>query len=238
MSEMVVSLNEEENQDIDPHTEYKALNQDFLQTKERFQKLQSIEREWQEKINHNLYTHKNNEEDLKELNEKHGQIESEYLAGLEKWNGQFSGLSFLQAEEKQRQISEKDAVLEDLKARVKISVQFIEEKEKQIKQLEHEAQQIKNTQIELSASVQNRQQAADEKQKRLNQETVNGDIASLLQETERTLEELVQKEKIFTKSGRLPCRMFKRLKAAAMQQRRHLNMQSCVLPSLKRNGIR
>ncbi|USK34733.1 AAA family ATPase [Bacillus sp. F19] len=195
LSDLVVSLNDEENQDIDPRTEYKALNQDFLQTKERFHKLQSIEREWQEKINQYLYTQKNSEEDLKEMNEKHGQIESEYLAGLEKWNRQFSGISFEQAEEKQRQISEKDAVLEDLKARVKISVQFIEEKEKQIKQLEQEAQQIKNTQIELSASIQNRQQAADEKQKRLSQETVNSDIASLLKETERTLEELVQKEK-------------------------------------------
>ncbi|TDL80732.1 SbcC/MukB-like Walker B domain-containing protein [Peribacillus frigoritolerans] len=195
LSELVVSLNEDEKEEMDSRTEYKALNQDFLQTKERFQKLQVSERGWQEKINQHLYTQKNSEEDLKEIYEKHDQTEAEYLAGLEKWIHEFGGISFEQAEEKQRKISEKDAVLEELKTRVQISVQFIEEKEKQIKQLEHEAQLIKNTQIELAASLQNKQQAADEKQKRLGQETVGSDIASLLRETDRKLEELVQTEK-------------------------------------------
>ncbi|PLR67381.1 SbcC/MukB-like Walker B domain-containing protein [Bacillus sp. UMB0893] len=195
------SISESFDEQIDAEivTEYKALKQDFLQTKERFQKLQNSARSLQEQINQHLYTQKNNEEEYKELVEKHGSIISEYRTALDKWKLQFGDLTFQQAEEKQKQIREQDASLEDLKARVQKSIEFIEEKEQQHKQLEQEAVQFRNTQIELTASLHNKEQAANEKQARLKKETGNNEITFLLKETDRKLTELIQQEQMLYK---------------------------------------
>ncbi|KEZ47424.1 SbcC/MukB-like Walker B domain-containing protein [Metabacillus indicus] len=191
---------EDGNDEMDVLTESKSLTQDFLQMKEQYTKLHSTVRKQNEALRQLEFTHGSHVAEHKEAAEKWQQTEKEYNAALEKWTKAFGDLTADQAAEEQRLIREKDEQFEELKTRVAKSIDFIEEKEKEIKQLETECQQLSISRAELTAYLTSMRQTAGEKQKRIEKETGDKHLSLQLRENEAMQKELYAKEQSLYKS--------------------------------------
>lgn len=174
--------------------EFKAITQDFLQIRASIEKMMKQIRELQqEEMRRNDFI-KTASQDGDEWIRVQQANQQKYEEVRTVYSDQFPTIPLEKVEQLQKEIVEKDEAFELLNERIQKSISFIEEKEVLVKEHELKNQQLSEQEIELQASIKNREQLISEKQDKLNEVDSENRISLQIEETEAQLKQLTSKE--------------------------------------------
>ncbi|MGM0874548.1 MAG: AAA family ATPase [Bacillota bacterium] len=176
------------------HAEYKAISQDYLHVKESIEKMIKQIRELQQeemRCNDFITTAT---KDAHEWIEKQQAHKQKYDQERSSYSERFPTTPLEKVEQLQKEIVDKDEAFEQLNERIQKSISFIEEQEVTVKELERKNQQLTEQEIELHATLKNREQLIAEKQEKLKEIDSDQQISLLIEETEVQLKLLVERE--------------------------------------------
>ncbi|APH05975.1 AAA family ATPase [Bacillus weihaiensis] len=177
------------------HTEFKALNQDFLQAKTTTERLVKQLRQLRQETQRKEDFISSTAGEEKEWEEKQRKIETKLVEVKQTYSELFPHLPFAQLEQLQQEMRQKDESFELLNERIQKSVMFIEEQQEMVKTQEKLAQKLIEEQIEIDTTISNRKAMVNEKQEKLKQAGLKNPFHQEIQETEATLRRLVDTEK-------------------------------------------
>lgn len=176
-------------------TEWKALQQDYLEIKETIRKTVFEFRDAKQMAAQVAPMLEEGEKELIEINETLEKIERALQEEENRWNASYPELEMDKMDEYVRQISEKDAMVEQLQERIEKSVEFIQEKEQEVEKLRQETLALSNQMAAKKGEMDRLSEQLMAKQKRLKQQVkTDGNLFNELKQIEEDLESLKREE--------------------------------------------
>ncbi len=175
-------------------TEFKRLTQDYIQVRDGIEKTVKVFREYQKEEMRRQDSISSLLQDVKEWEDKANQYKESYEQSLSHYSKRYGMIPFEEIEQRQKEISEKDAAYELLAERIQKSFSFIEDQQAQVKEQEKMVQQLTEQQIAIHATIKNRRASIKEKQEKLSETNGEMTIAAQIQETDAQIKHLAEKE--------------------------------------------
>lgn len=154
-------------------TETKALNQDYIEIKEKLNDLNQQIRNIKQTESQLDPIKQSLQKDLDEAKEAKQKIYERIEKENQEWQIKFPNLKMEEVEEAVQNLKEKDAIVEDLTNRIETSVTFIEEREKMKQKLKEEEFALSNQLSEIKAKRDHKQQIVQDKEHRLKKENMD-----------------------------------------------------------------